>query len=92
MAEYKYAPGIPSSEHVRSTPDLLQREGMWTWALTRHAVSFGRWEGGGVHVDDASWGEVVVLLGRKVEVPVFGVVWEESEAVELAVCCDESRV
>jgi hypothetical protein len=57
--------------------------------LTRHAVSFGCWESGGVHVDDSAGCEVVVFLGGEIEVPVFGVVWEESEAVELAVCCDE---
>ena len=57
--------------------------------LTRHAIAFRCWEGGGVHVDDAAGGEVVVLLRCEVEVPVFGVVREESEAVQLAVGCDE---
>lgn len=46
-------------------------------ALTRHAVAFGRWEGGGVHVDDAAGGEVVEgLLDFEVEEPVF-VTFEE---------------
>lgn len=57
--------------------------------LTGHAVPFSCWESGSVHVDDASRGEIVVFLDREVEVPVFGVVGEEREAVELAVCCDE---
>lgn len=57
--------------------------------LTRYAVAFRCWEGSGVHVDDASGGEVVVLLRCEVEVPVFGVVREESEAVQLAVGRDE---
>lgn len=57
--------------------------------LTGHSVPFGRREGRGVHVDDASGGEIVVFLGSEVKVPVFGIVGEEREAVELAVCCDE---
>ena len=65
------------------------RESRSTDELTGHAVAFRCWEGGRVHVDDASGGEVVVFLHGEVEVPVFGVIREESEAVELAVRCDE---
>jgi hypothetical protein len=46
--------------------------------LTRHAIPFGRREGCGVHVCDSARGEVVVLLGGEVEMPVGGVVREES--------------
>lgn len=57
--------------------------------LTGHAVPFRCREGRGVHVDDATWGEIVVFLDCEIEVPVFGVVGQERETVELAVRCDE---
>jgi hypothetical protein len=60
-------------------PIMLSLRKGWNWeALTRHAVPFGCWEGCGVHVGDAARSEVVVLLGGEVEVPVGGVVGEES--------------